>query len=114
MRRSFFPYMAVGFLLLLCGVAAAHPAASIEATLQPDGKLQVVVSHTVNDPLKHYINRIVISSDGKVIAEERFNQQTDKTGLVVEITATGLSKGQTVQIETDCNIFGSLKKTFTL
>lgn len=114
MRRRFFPFLVIAFLSFLYGIASAHPPASLEATLQPDGKLQLVVSHTVNDPLKHFINRVVISSDGRVIAEEKFNKQTDKAGLVVEITAAGLSKGQTVQIEADCNIFGSLKKTFTL
>ncbi len=114
MKRPFVPFLATIFLVFLCGLAAAHPPSSLEAALQPDGKLRILVSHTVSDPVKHFINRIVVSSEGKVIAEERFNQQADRTGLVVEIPAGGLSKGQTVQVEADCNIFGSLKKAFTL
>jgi desulfoferrodoxin (superoxide reductase-like protein) len=114
MKVRYSLFLAAGSLLLLCGIAAAHPPASLEAALQPDGKLRVMISHTVNDPVKHFISRIVVTSDGKVIAEEKFTQQSDKTGVVAEIPAAGLSKGQTVQIEADCNIFGSLKKTFTL
>ncbi len=114
MKRHFVPLLASIFLVLLCGLAAAHPPSSLEGALQPDGKLRILVSHTVSDPVKHFINRIVVSSEGKVIAEERFNQQADRTGLVVDIPSGCLSKGQTVQVEADCNIFGSLKKAFTL
>jgi desulfoferrodoxin (superoxide reductase-like protein) len=106
--------LGVGFLLALKGISAAHPPVSMDVALQPEGKLRVQVSHTVNDPAKHFINRIVVMKDGKVIAEQGFGQQADKTGQDVEIAVTGLAKGQTIQVEADCNIFGSLKKTFTL
>jgi hypothetical protein len=80
MKRPFVPFLASIVLVFLCGIAAAHPPSSLEAALQPDGKLRILVSHTVNDPVKHFINRVVVSSGGKVIAEERFNQQADRTG----------------------------------
>lgn len=114
MKKWLLPILGVGFLLAFKGIALAHPPVSIDVALQPEGKLRIQVSHTVNDPAKHFINRIVITRDGKVLAEQSFVRQTGKTGLEVEIPVTGLSKGQTIQVEADCNIFGSLKKSVTL
>lgn len=106
--------LGVVILLALEGISMAHPPVSMDVVLQPEGKLRVQVSHTVNDPAKHFINRIVVSRDGKVLAEQSFVKQSDKTGLDVEFPIEGLAKGQTLQVEADCNIFGSLKKAFTL
>lgn len=114
MRKWLWTLVGVGFLLGLKGIALAHPPVSLDVALQPEGKLRIQVSHTVNDPAKHFINRVVITRDGKALAEQSFVGQTDKTGLEVEIPVSGLSKGQTIQVEADCNIFGSLKKSVTL
>ena len=96
------------------GYGPGAPPASLEGTLQPDGKLRLQLSHTVNDPVKHYINRVVVRKDGNVVAEQVFTKQSDRTGLGFDLAVPGLSKGQTIQVEADCNIFGSLKKTITL
>ena len=114
MKKWLLPLLGVGLLLSLKGIALAHPPVSLDVALLPEGKLRIQVSHTVNDPAKHFINRVVITRDGKVLAEQSFVGQTGKTGLEVEIPVTGLSKGQTIQVEADCNIFGSLKKSVTL
>lgn len=114
MKKWLWTLVGVGLLLGLKGIALAHPPVSLDVVLQPEGKLRIQVSHTVNDPAKHFINRVVITRDGKVLAEKGFGDQTDRTGLGVEIPVPGLAKGQTIQVEADCNIFGSLKRSFTL
>ncbi len=107
-------FLSLGFVLALSGAALAHPPASLEGSLQPDGKLRLQLAHTVNDPVKHYINRVVVRKDGNIVAEQVFTKQTDRTGLGLDLAVPGLAKGQTIQVEADCNIFGSLKKTITL
>ena len=114
MKKWLWPLLGLGLLVALKGIALAHPPVALDVSLLPEGKLRVQVSHTVNDPAKHFINRVVITKDGKILAEQNFGEQTDRTGLEVEVPVIGLSKGQTIQVEADCNIFGSLKKSFTL
>lgn len=114
MKKWLWPLLGLVILMGMKGIALAHPPVELGVTLQPEGKLRVQVSHTVNDPAKHFINRVVITKDGKILAEQNFGEQTDRTGLEVEVPVVGLSKGQTIQVEADCNIFGSLKKSFTL
>ena len=115
MKKVAWWLIGVGFFLVLTtGKALAHPPGSLIVSLMPEGKIRVQVSHTVNDPAKHFINRVVIFKDGQQLAEKSFGTQTDKTGPDVEIPGEGPQKRQTIQVEEDCNIFGTLKKTFTL
>ena len=114
MRKLIHLFLALGLVIAFGGMALAHPPASLDGSLQPDGKLRLQLSHTVNDPVKHYINRVVVRKDGNVVAEQVFTKQSDRTGLGLDLVVPGLSKGQTIQVEADCNIFGSLKKTITL
>ena len=114
MRKWIHLFLGLGFVLALGGRALAHPPATLEGSLQPDGKLRLQLAHTVNDPVKHYINRVVVRKDGNIVAEQVFTKQTDRTGLGLDLAVPGLAKGQTIQVEADCNIFGSLKKTITL
>ncbi len=114
MKKIIWVFTCFTLILGLAGAAAAHPPASLDVVLESAGTLRIQVSHTVSDSAKHFINRLVVTRDGKVLAEQSFSKQTDKSGLVVELPVSGLAKGQTIEVEADCNIFGSLKKSVTL
>ena len=59
-------------LIALFGSAAfAHPPKEVILSWNPSGTLTVNVKHNVNDPQKHYINKILIFVNDKVTVQKK-------------------------------------------
>jgi desulfoferrodoxin (superoxide reductase-like protein) len=100
-------------VLFITSAAFAHPPKNIEMTVS--GKdISVVVTHKVEDAAKHYIKEIKVSVNGKVMIVQDFVLQQDLQTQTAVYFIPSLKKEDKVEIEAECNIYGKMKKGFTV
>ena len=104
-------------VLLLCGLlvasaaAFAHPPSDIK--IRFDAKTQTldaVVKHRVSNPLTHYIYKVDIGLNGKVVKSLSFKNQATNREQLTTAVLTGVKKGDTLTVEANCILNGKLKK----
>lgn len=99
-------------ILLTVFCAKADPPSKVNLTYK-DGKLKVEAVHKVSDPLKHYIDQVVISVDGVDVKTVTFNSQVSKDSQVEEV-ALDLKKGSKVKVTARCSKFGTKSAKLTV
>lgn len=101
-------------LFCLCGFAAAHPPKEVALSWNPSGTLTVKVTHNVNDPLKHYIYRIVIYVNDEIKTQKDISTQQSPEGQTETFSLGGLPSGAKVKAEAFCVIMGSASGSITI
>jgi desulfoferrodoxin (superoxide reductase-like protein) len=79
-----------------------------------EGGIDVVVTHPTSLPEEHYIQRIEISLNGKIVAQKDFTSQTDERTQQASFDFLATKKGDTLEITAYCSSFGKLKKKLTV
>lgn len=106
--------IAVFFILFLSGVvmnAYAHPPSDIKMTFDPATKmLEAVIMHDVNDPAKHFINKVDVGLNGKEIISQALSQQDNKESQTVRYLVPDVKAGDSLSVEGYCNLVGKLEK----
>jgi desulfoferrodoxin (superoxide reductase-like protein) len=75
--------------------------------LSPSGELTVTVEHSVDNPEKHYISKITVYADNKILVSKDYGSQTS-TGVQTDTFSLGsLPSGTTLKVEAFCVIMGS-------
>ncbi len=108
-----FAFAACLFLLPI-SPASAHPPKSVVLQWNPSGTLGVNVSHSVNDPAKHYIYRVVVYVNNNVAMQKEYNAQTNGDGLSDSFSLGALASGTNVKVEAFCVIMGSASGSLTV
>ena len=93
--------------------ALAHPPKSVSLTWNSNGSLAVNVVHQVNDPQKHYIERIVIYVDDKIVQQREYSSQPNVDGLTDTFNIGQLAAGSVIKAEAFCIIMGSVTGSTT-
>jgi hypothetical protein len=107
------------FLLSLCMVLAyctcgfCHSPSDIEVTAKKEG-IDLVVSHSVQDPASHYVKKIEVKLNGENKAQKDFTSQTDNMSQKTSIDIASLKKGDVLEITAYCSRFGQLTKSVTV
>jgi hypothetical protein len=98
-------------LVLLClpfASAKAHPPSQIDPSYNVQTKIvSADIKHNVSDPQKHYINKVVVYLNKKVIAEKKYTNQVSMTDQLFESLPLDLKAGDIIKIKATCNILGS-------
>ena len=92
----------------------AHPASNMNLSYNSDDNLlNVTINHQVSDPETHYIYEIRISKNGGLLNSYNYSNQPTKSSFTYsyEIDAT---KGDVIEVYTDCNLGGSLTEKLTV
>jgi len=93
--------------------ARAHPPSDI--AIKADGtKVDVVISHGTKDAAKHYIARITVRHNGKDAIVQDAITQTGEAEQDVSYVIPGLARGDRLEIEADCSLYGTLTRDFTI
>ncbi len=100
--------------LLSIGLANAHPPKSVVLSWDPSGVLSVNVSHSVKDPDKHYIYRVVVYTNDKVAAQKEYDAQPSGEGLSDSFSLGALASGTNIKAEAFCVIMGSTTGSITV
>ena len=96
-------------LLFWAFLLNAHPPKSIELSYDAQtGALSVQVLHKVNDPEKHFIRRIEVSSGKELLAEKTYERQGSASAQeeVFLFIDKPLASGATVTVTAYCNLSG--------
>lgn len=102
-------------LLSAVSVAYAHPPSDIKITFDPKTKmLEAVIMHNTSNPLNHYINKVDIGLNGKVIIEHLISKQDNKDSQTVSYLIPDVKDGDVISVEGYCSISGKLKKEITI
>ncbi|MDR3320850.1 MAG: hypothetical protein LBS93_00250 [Synergistaceae bacterium] len=88
------------------GAASAQPPKSVFLSVAPGGVLTVKVEHSVNDPQKHFINRIMVYVDDKIAAQRDYSSQTSADGHEDTFQLDALLPGSAIKVEAYCVIMG--------
>lgn len=95
-------------LIALFGSAAfAHPPKEVILSWNPSGTLTVNVKHNVNDPQKHYINKILIFVNDKVTVQKEYTSQQSSEEFHDSFSLGALPPGTKIKAEAFCVIMGS-------
>lgn len=97
-------------LLLLCALAlAAHPPKSLDLSYDAEkAELSVKILHRVNDPQRHFVERIEVTLGEELLAEKTFERQENAEGqeAVFLLGDRPLARGEEVVVTATCNISG--------
>jgi desulfoferrodoxin (superoxide reductase-like protein) len=94
--------------MLTASAALAHPPKDVVLSWDPSGSLTVTVGHSVDNPEKHYINKIVIYADNKIVATRDYSSQPNAGGLTDTFAIGEQRSGVTLKAEAFCVIMGSV------
>lgn len=108
-------FLALMILALACPPLFAHPAEKIELKWDKNASvLDVTIVHPVKNTANHYINKIVVSVDGKVTEERALKSQSDSKTEHALFEIKDLKKGSKIEVEVTCNVFGKLKESLVI
>ena len=100
---------------LSAGYAGANPPNAIHASYDmARQELNVTVEHIVTDRYQHFIKKIVISKDGKEVAQKEFDFQTSHRNQTMPPFKIPAFDGNTFKIVAICSISGEGDKTITV
>ncbi|MDR1516043.1 MAG: hypothetical protein LBS45_10125 [Synergistaceae bacterium] len=106
--------LAILSLAVLTGTAAAHPPKGVSLSWNPNGRLTVNVDHSVNDPQKHYINKIIVYVNDKIVSQKEYTSQTSGETQTDTFELGALPAGTSVKAEAFCVIMGSSTGAITI
>jgi hypothetical protein len=101
---------------MLIGGVLAHPPADVVISYDDTtGDLIVSVTHQVDDPIKHYIEKVTVKLDETILINPVYTSQPDRTSFTYRYNLPQL-KGSSgdVRVDLQCSQFGSRSGTLTL
>lgn len=115
MRKIVKSLLTLMIVILICSPVFAHPAEKIELKCdEAASALDVSIVHPVKNTANHYISKIVVSVDGKVIEEKTLKSQTDPKTEQAVFEIKDLKKGSKIEVEATCSVFGKLKGSIVI
>lgn len=97
---------------LLVLPAAAHNPTAIGISYDPGAeKLWVTITHPVDDPASHYVNKVRVQQNGRTISDPDYKSQPDKNTFTYSYDVRALP-GDTFWVMTTCSRGGTLEKKF--
>lgn len=101
-------------LVVFSGVAVAHPPSNITLTFDMETQvLRVAIPHGVSNPKgDHYIDKVVVSLNGKEVITQLIGSQSSPQEQVVLYQLIDAKAGDTIEVYAKCNKFGDRKVTW--
>ena len=101
------------FSVLLVMPVFAHPPKGIDLVFEQNTKvLRVNIRHGVDDPSRHYIEKVVVELNEEEIITQTFKMQKDKETQEIMYVVIDAQEGDKIAVTAYCNISG--KKSGTL
>jgi desulfoferrodoxin (superoxide reductase-like protein) len=89
----------------------AHPPSDIIITYDTQTKvLHAVVMHNTMNTVKHYIKKVEVALNNKLIITQMFALQGNNVSQDVTYIVPDAKIGDKISVEGECNISGELKK----
>jgi desulfoferrodoxin (superoxide reductase-like protein) len=116
MGKFRFSFLCALFLLTVALAVAseAHPPRGVTLVMNSDGSLTVRVEHSVNDPQKHYVNKIAIYVNDKLLSQKEYSSQTNAEDQADTFQIGSQPPGTKITAEAFCVIMGSASGSITV
>jgi len=89
----------------------AHPPSDIKITYDTQTRIvHAVIMHNTSNVLTHYIKRVEVSLNDKVIITQMFSLQGNDVSQDVAFLVPGAKTGDKLSVEGECNLSGELKR----
>nr|HPI98571.1 thiosulfate oxidation carrier complex protein SoxZ [Synergistales bacterium] len=93
-------------VFLFAGQSFSHPASRVELVYdREDSVLEVVVAHSVSDPLSHYIDKFEVRLNGQKFCELELERQISSSDTMALFKLPPLDAGTEIEVEVYCNKF---------
>ena len=97
--------------LMICAsfhaTANAHRPGNVTLGYTIDTKvLSVTISHSVSNPAKHYVDKVTIALNGKLIKTFEYTSQPDNATFAYQYTIEA-AEGDELKVRAECSYFGS-------
>lgn len=100
--------------LVLVMPVSAHNPTDIQVSYDPGTeKLSVTVTHPVDDPTTHFVNKVQVRQNGRTISDPDYKSQPEKTTFTYTYDVKA-APGDTIWVLTTCNRGGSLEKRYDI
>ncbi|MDR1579732.1 MAG: hypothetical protein LBS35_05195 [Synergistaceae bacterium] len=100
-------------IMVFSDTAFSHPPKNVSLSLN-GGVLTVNVSHSVDNPDKHYIYRITIYRDNNIVISKDYTSQSGADGLSDTFDIGASPQGSVIKVEAFCVIMGSASGSMTV
>ena len=106
--KRILPSIVVVAALVVASAAAANPPSAIHASYDAGRQeLNVLVQHIVTDRMAHYVDKVVISKNGKEVATRTFTSQASHRDQVMPPIKVPAVAGDAFTIVATCSEGGS-------
>jgi hypothetical protein len=108
--------LVIVFFLLIIGSSSvlAHPASNVDLAYDFDNQtLDVTITHVVNDPNSHYIEKLEVYKNGVTIKEEDYTIQPSNGTYTVSLEIPA-EDGDVLKVETECILGGKTEDSITV
>lgn len=93
---------------------SAHPASDMNVSYDLENQtLDVSITHYVSDSQSHFIENITIRKNDKIIDIKLYSSQPTNSSFVYTYDVNA-SKGDKIEVFSDCNLGGSLTEQITI
>jgi len=94
----------------LCSSAMAHPPKDVELSFNDATKvLMIHVSHAVGNIEKHFIDRVIVKLNKKIVVDQAFDVQDTNEGQSFQYEIPQAKLGDKIIVKAACNVFGKKK-----
>jgi hypothetical protein len=93
--------------LFLAGPAFATPPSKVDILYNKDTKIlsSIVTHHTINSYF-HYISKVEISVNEKIVKVERMTRQTNSNQQILSTPLQDVNPGDVISVMAYCDFFG--------
>ncbi|MGV8081792.1 MAG: hypothetical protein AB2L22_17225 [Syntrophales bacterium] len=103
-----------GIWILPCGMAQAHAPSDLKFSYDAAAQtLQVTITHSSPVPSSHYIKKVEISKDKKVLVSQDYKSQPDAPAFSYSYRIPAVP-GDVLEVKATCNLWGSKSAKFTI
>jgi len=100
--------------ILTAQISQAHPPSQIDLSYNKMTRnLEVVIGHSVNNPEKHFVKKVVVKKNNKDLMEETFQGQDNSRNQTIIIPVSA-EKGDIITAQAYCNISGKMSESITI
>jgi len=110
-HAAFIIALALAACLLVVPALATPPS---DVTVKYDkttDQLSVTITHATLDPTTHYVKRVIVNINGKVVSDNEYQSQPTKDVFTYSLP---VNAGDTVRVTAVCSIAGSTDGVLTL
>jgi hypothetical protein len=109
-------YAILSLIILLFGTQLfAHPAGEVSMSYTAATQIVTVsFSHGVKSATEHYIEKVTLKLNNKVIVTQTLGLQDTISGGTLSYKVPGLKKGDVLEAVTECNKGGTKSRKLTL